>query len=322
MHTSTRRSPSLLYPCEVSACMIFKSSSFCLFITFFVAPPNVPRPLGATYTSDGTGIFITFDSATNKASTAIRDSTASFQCSLLIIFQGSSTSQCMWLSNSSLFVVPSNILQLGYPLTIRSSVIQAACVSNTNCAAYAFVPSTTLNISVPTLPLAPIPQLSAPSAVSLCDSLVLDPTASSGKVLNVWLSVRWSVAAAAGSLISNITLENLSLFFRNVTDTTDVVVIPSSLLTTGVFVFQLQVVNFFKVSGQASVQVSVEADSNKPQLRIAGITSNIFFRWQSLTLTSSLKFPPCAPGLIRNLAITWKVFKVIFEYKHLVLALF
>ena len=69
-------------------------------------PLTAPEMVNVSLSNDATEISIHFDSPTDEGRTALSSLAFSFNCSLIVIFPSSSSSNCRWLDNSTLIASP------------------------------------------------------------------------------------------------------------------------------------------------------------------------------------------------------------------------
>lgn len=101
-----------------------------------------PKLLSATFSNDGTKIWLSFDKTTNQGGFGI-----AFSCSKLFAFEGSNNATCTWLNNATVSIL-STILSVGS--TVRLLPYKITCATCVVC--QNFTETTTLAIALSTDP--------------------------------------------------------------------------------------------------------------------------------------------------------------------------
>ena len=143
--------------------------------------------------------------------------------------------------------------------------------------------------------------LSSSSRIGLCDDIILDPSASLGDGNRPWYSISWAVSVqiadnyTVGATVEasqkEVELLNIlnaaypadSAGFRDIGST--LTITNDNLFDVAAFYeFSLTLTNFFGEKGMSSVNVSVLAESAVPRVKLAGINTNVKYRWQKVRI--------------------------------------
>eukprot|EP01032_Pedospumella_encystans_P028342 gene28342-32007_t len=204
-----------------------------------IVEPTLPVLAVARFSDDGSAVALTFDSPTDKA----RYSNA-FSCMSLLSFDGAATAACQWTSSATILVFPkytgpdSNALAVGSNVTLFADQVRARCVVNDSraCTAWATVPLTRVAVRAPVNPTTPVVNFPLPSAVSACNSLVIDLTASSGTAGRPWDSLTFKVLTSNGETVATMLLQKF--LDANYTYSPPTVV-PTDIMAPG-FIYSIQ----------------------------------------------------------------------------------
>jgi hypothetical protein len=90
--------------------------------------------------------------------------------------------------------------------------------------------------------------------------------------------------------------------------TTNLVTLPSSYLEAGTYTVLLQVMNFLDQSGTAEAVISVADSDNLYSVSIAGPSTVLTYRWQSLSLFAVANAQTCS-GSTTSLTYSWSLYK-------------
>ena len=135
--------------------------------------PPTPRLLSAMFSSDGSSILLTFDSATNQGAGMIAVISKMFSCSLILQFAGVHSASCQWPSDpNTLAIYPGSLgtISVGSQITLRANVLKAQCSSaaQATCATWKFLNSTIAQVSKPANPIPPVISLAIPTTIGIC----------------------------------------------------------------------------------------------------------------------------------------------------------
>ena len=275
------------------------------------APTPPPAVVSAEFSNDGSSMALTFDNPTDEGATVLSTSYSTFACSEILDFPGASEAACLWESNTALLVQLSadanELIQVGDDVVLLANTIKAQCLSGT-CTSNLYSSRTTLVLAMPSNPAQPTASLSASRRIGSCDDIELDPTGSDGAGGRSWQSVKWTVTSNKPQL--DVSAIEAYLNDDHSADTGELVTVPNDLLVAQTtYMVQLEVETFLLQSSVATVSVSVlSTDVVVPQLRIVGSVSSTF-RWKSLELFASARFPECVAEEQVTLAYTWKVYR-------------
>ena len=291
---------------------LFKSNVLILSILSESTPLPPPKVASAIFSDDGLQILLLFDSQTDKGATTVTNFDSSFDCSILLIFTGGRYSKCQWTSSQQLRIILgsniplSELVNIGDTISVKPNMIKGIC-GQSNCL-YAFNPSyLQVILSPPSNPINPQPSLSAPTIVGQCDKIVLDPTNSYGSGSRPWKQFFWSVKSLDWSTNSTEYLQSyLNLMYP---DSNQLVYIPPSYLSIGTITVSLTLTNFLTKSSLSSATINVITSMNSPIVTILGPKSLYKFRWQPISLVSSVSYSSCrhSNSSISSL-YNWKVY--------------
>jgi hypothetical protein len=148
----------------------------------------------------------------------------------------------------------------------------------------------------------PVISLIAPSKITVCDSLSISASGTTG---SGQLSFEWVLDTSA-SYVSN---AGISSYLAGLKKSADSISISTTLLKSTVFgmlKFDLTVIDYFGQSSNASVIVELSSNTNDPQVIVNLPTKNQIVRSNDFTLTSSLIKSSCLNTLPTNV-YTWKI---------------
>jgi hypothetical protein len=298
----------------------YAGNSVSFTLQSFRSAGPTPSLKTVTLSDAGTSVLFNFDFETNQASTRIAAFARTFNCSLLVSFPGSSASTCRWTSTVQLMATPnpraSVLPNIGNTAGLLASMVTAACVANTDCTAYTFVPATSLPITNSANPLQPTALLSAPASIASCDDIRLDPTLTRGYGGRAG-TVLWSVTGSDLALRQADVAQYLNANFGN---TFRIATIPNYFLSRStpyvdsIYTITLSVTNFLLQTAISTVSVKVNQDGINivPSIVLSG-TADIVYRWQEINVFAAVLWPNCTSAAVRALPITydWKLYKGI-----------
>jgi hypothetical protein len=279
-----------------------------------------PKLVSSLISNDAATLYINFDSATDYGGTSL-----SFACSKLFTFyyhpllllNDASTSTtlnetCLWTSSSSVAVsfTSAGVLSAIYAnstapyntVTLKAGKIHPLCTSPP-CVSPKSTPLTTVSMSAPVNPLSPNIVLLLPSTVSGCSNVTIDPTGSTGNLGYDWSSITWGVEAPNGISTDAIS----SILNSYVTNTEDVIMIPSSILSSTSYYITLTITNIFGKTSSTSGSFSKSASGNIPTTKILGTSTISMKSKKTLSLTGVGQLSPC--GVVNaNLSYAWTIY--------------
>lgn len=279
-----------------------------------VFTPSAPAVVSVRFSDDGQNIIFTFNTATAMP---IFNSTI-FACSNIVTFLSANASNCRWSSTSTLIASMTSIKSgqlpsLSEEVGLLGGIVQSACVPGGACAQYPFSVYANFTIMSPVAPIIPVISLSGPASVGACSDIKLDPTSTIGHGGRPWKNVRWSVSnnqSPDNLTFSRDIIAMTAHLNANYSDAASIAFIPNHLLTVGVtYNFYLQLTNFLGKYSVGSTSVTVSANKATPLLSIAGPSTLLKYRWQSLSLTALASIPSCAGATDQGLVYTWYAFK-------------
>jgi hypothetical protein len=270
-----------------------------------------PALLSAVLSSDGAKLTVLFGSDTNRPTLS---GTSAFACSYLTTFADSAKSTCNWENATALAITLPSLPTVapGMAFKILGGLIRAACASSADCTAYPYLSETTITVSAPLNPIKPAASLIAPKAVSYCSSVTLDATQSQGHGGRKWQSIVWS---AQSETMSAANLTVLSVYMSaNFQDLTSYVTVPNNMLFTKYgpvsITFNLALTNFLGQTSYTSATVEFNyVASALPSVSIYSKQNDLFYRWQPLSLFSTVRFSSCGNLSSTPLKYKWSVYK-------------
>lgn len=249
----------------------YEPANMTLLVSSSLSPPNTPVLISAQFSNDGNKLIFEFDSSTNQGAGLISNFASSFACSHALVFSGASTALCKWSSNTTIVATPDssslntlpNILDI---VSVKANVIQAYCSPRIVCTD--FVSSLiTVSISPPSSPISPTVSLSAASIATVCDRILVDPTASRGRAGRDWKIIKWSIVS------SNNNVTDLENHINKSPSTSSILVIPVGLVSVGRYDLTLSLENYFSKSFASTVTIEVVSNSTAPTVRLS--TANL-----------------------------------------------
>eukprot|EP01033_Poteriospumella_lacustris_P011065 gene11065-7872_t len=290
----------------------YQQASVTLSIVNVNLAPPVPKISRILFSDDLLKLLVVFNVATDQG--ASRFTSASFNCSAIVLYPGATGSVCSWINTTTLVASLSQIGSGSGPVpgdtvTLRPNIVKAACESSTSCGSYATVPRTSLSLSSADDPAIPSPVLVGPLSVSICSDITLNPMGSTGSGYRSWSSVAWYVDGTVSVANQSVVQSYLNANFAS---TSRVVTIPSQLLVVGTYRITLEVSNF---AGLASVVTSVvrvtdTASGVTPSIVLLPSTTTAF-RAQGLQISSRVSFPTkCGVGNdTGSVTYTWRAYE-------------
>ena len=294
-----------------------------LTVTSSDAIPVQPVMLSAYLSDDARRIIVEFDSPTNQG----EFTTGSFPCQKVLQFTGSEYVSCVWSTPQLLFAntfespkLCLSKLQLGESIRLMGRSIKAACkqTGKVDCSAFVSSPTKEVPLGPPKSPTAPQVSLAGPRAVSECDDIVLDPSASIGDYGRPWRKIEWQVKAS----LDTVHVENVTKYLNTQTSLSLTISIPQKLIKNKFqdvvdLTFTLTARNFIGSYSVATVTVQMPQRTTVPGIIIAGPTLITTYRWKPLNLFAVASLPPCGDQNAYIMYV-WKVFKGTTELKSVI----
>ncbi len=278
-----------------------------------LAPP-LPALSSSYISNDGLQLHMTFNSDTNRAANYMANYASSFNCSRLVIFDGSNAVSCRWNSPKELIAQLSSVqtlLSTNNYVTLMKNRVQAACVANQNCKSYNYIDRTTVAVQFPSNPISPVVELKATRMLSSCDDFVVDPTSSNGNVGSAWTEVVWYVDGYNSTFLS----DYLNAHYQT---TDEPVVIPNEFLhaydasigASGTYTIYLKLTNAFSRSSINSVSVVISSLNIQPTITLSvGSTLKRYLN-ETLRVTAIAAIPQCSgKSRVTRIGYAWKLFK-------------
>jgi hypothetical protein len=285
-----------------------------LVATVSTAP--LPVISSAEFDSTGQRITVLFETPTDFA-VGVTGGLSVWKCDLVLSFLGASSSSCSWSSSTQIAVMLSYDLEADVNLVVGDPVYLLPGVLNGYCYADActdsFAPSSHVNTTVVSDFIQPEAIVKVPSKIGNCESLLVDPTQSTGNVGRDWTSVVWLVSAADGGDASAI--QSLLSEYGN---TSSVITIDASLLRQTTYTISLGLKNFLQDSSSAAVfaavQTEVVAEEASLFVQISGSSYESRVRSKILSRTVSSLLTVCLSGSITtvtpDVSVAWTVHEV------------
>lgn len=284
----------------------------------FRSSPNAPILTNVLFSDKGNSLLFIFDSSTDRGFNKIKNYETLFDCSLIVLFPGSESSECKWNNIKTLeadfrsSILKPNVADIA---SLIGGVLKAACVEGTNCGSYPTNIAYSTKIATAQNPALPIPILISSPIVAACDNIHLDPTASQGFLGRVWNKVEWKVVST-GHARNAIGIQSYLNF--TFTDTSRIVVIPNHYFAINThldagYEITLTVTNFLLQTSSTKAIVIIDRGLSSiiiPQIFIMGANAYTF-RSKPITLYASASFPPppCFDNsTVYNLLYSWKVY--------------
>jgi hypothetical protein len=287
-----------VHPLVDSSSTYFNAST-----TIIVTSENTYAPTLTSATrggDDARSIYLSFDSPTDKGL-----KTSWFSCNELFSFSTSNCSECLWLSNQLVLVKLCLLMTLdtSFPISVRSHVIQAANTSSLSLNIQNTSPNSTVIVPLPTARMYPEASLSSSQSISICNNLILDPTATSAPTSVGIKSIVWFVAGPGD-------VSSIQKLLDSYNSIDLLIAIPNNLLQVGEYTFSLTIINQLALSSVAKTKVLVQSDStNIPAVRIAGSSIVSIYRSQSLRLIASELASTCGNSSSERLKYSWRIYE-------------
>ena len=289
---------------------IYSLSSAAVLVNLIrtVDEPPLPTLLFARLSDEGNGLYMRFDSATNRGDVSDTD----WKCSSLWAFPHSNSSKCNWLNATTVFAVfgPTDIgPSIGSPVTLLADRIAAQCVSSASvCAGYHKMPQTKVSAEAPWHPVEPVVVLTAPSRVAGCVAqVILNAAGSTGSAGRPWTSVSWAVYDSSGISLVEPT-EYLRTRYSSSNSIKTLIELPTSILFGGTYFVTLSLTNGLGKTSTTTTSFFFGASSAVPMVVIGGPVSHVLAASSPLTLHASVTMPPC--GATTRLSLQWSVYDV------------
>jgi hypothetical protein len=217
-------------------------------------PPPVPVLVSVQFSNDGTLLFATFDSSTDRGGI----SASSFQCSDLFHFPGVNDTACAWTSASlvTINLGGSATVAVGdavYLTSLTLYKIRALCLSSVvKCAGYNYIKKSKVNVLPPLTASRPIVGIFGPSIIGKCDSFTLDLSSSTGGSGRPFSNITFTVSSNSDSTAAQKFLNS-----RYVISPPKAV--PRGTFPDGLNNIMVTICNFLGACGQGSHQLIVTA---------------------------------------------------------------
>jgi hypothetical protein len=297
---------------NISSGSYYNSVTSAIVVNSAAAAPSPPVLASATFSDDGRKLLINFDTTTDSGATTIVGYTGSFKCSLCLEFPGAAYVQCLWISGSQISAQLSGNSTAASGIVTGSSVTLLAnriktgsCPSDVQCK---YANSSVVIVAAPSNPVSPTVSLSVSATFRTCDNIVMDPSGTVGQAGRDWASVSWTVSASNVVNVSIVARIQSLLSADYTGGTSSLVTIPSSYLGAGTYTFMLRVTNFLGRSGTALVTTTVVAQDDLFSVSIAGPSTVLMYRWQTLNLFAVANAQTCSKS-VTSLTYTWSVYK-------------
>lgn len=285
---------------------IYTSSTKLLQILDVNDPPLPPILTTVKFLDNGAGLFVTFDSSTDRGKTVL---TSSFwTCSAILIFNDDQGSTCSWISDTTVKVIFGRdaVTKVGDKITWKQNRIKALCNKNI-CNGYVYSnQNITLSIQLPDNPISPVINSKIPSIVSACEDVIVDVSSSYGNGGRPWKSISMSLSATYNFVVidsEDITLIN-DLFKDIVTIAQPFVIPVLNLNSSWNFMVTFTLVNFLDATTTASKSFVRSSQGDIPSVKFSGSSDITITTSSTLMLLSQGKASPCV-GNSKKLTFSW-----------------
>ena len=218
------------------------------YISIF--PP--PALTSATFGYSGTYVIVSYSTETDKGSLG----DASWPCTQLFTFVGSSDCSCTWTDNQSVRITfpqdrGQSMLLPGGTIYSKGGVLRQMCDS-TLCHQYTAANISSINTTTQNYVVSPVVIIMAPSYITAKNDLPLSTAFTTGNAARSWVTWIWSITASNGANTSAIT-SYLKAFKISTS-----IAIPYKLLQSHTtYTITLYVKNYLGRDGAQSIRVSV-----------------------------------------------------------------
>lgn len=275
--SSTDATVSAAYSVNQGSARIISSNS----------PLPAPNMTKAIFSDNGASISISFSVATDLSGI----SSSTFLCSKL--FSGLSSSTCSFVNATFVQVTSvSTTVVPGGQLKLLSGLLKAQCIAGSDCSKNEAAGSLKVSILSPSTPLYPSVILNLPSQSGGCNNLSIDATSSTGNGGRAWKSVVWTVSSFSSSSTSVSSIQ--SYLSSNGLNVNQLVIIPSTLLSSETYKLTLTLTNFLGFSSSASKSVTIVGNVNLPTLTIVGGSTASFYAYQTVFMSCQAIVSSCA----------------------------
>jgi hypothetical protein len=265
--------------------------------------PPAPKLLSAVFSSSGSKLYLTMDSA----ATIVPTLASSFNCSLLFLFGGSSVSTCVQsgtaqftaLLSSAATVVPLELVRFipGVHVTVTavcSSLVTSCKASGPN----------SKNAAAPANPSIPSVTALSPAVVSIatCTQFFIDASTSTGSGGRAWSTPSVTASSANGNATAlNIALKSYALSTPTA--------LFSNQIPRGTYVFVVTLCNFLGACGVGSTTTAVIDSGVIPYTTVYGQSARTTSRPTPFRLTYDSYITNCdgsqsRSNLVPSLTIT------------------
>jgi len=245
--------------------------------------PPAPVANSARFANDGSSIFVSFDSNTDRGGFS-----SSFPCGDLLDFPFSSSALCNWADSSRIEIFGTSYVMVGTSITIRGGKILPHCEYMT-CVANK-VAQTSLSVDSPSDPILPIVSISTSTTIGGCNSIKLDLSGSSGSGGRPWKSISFVVTSTHTA--SATAIENWLALNYQISPPSS---IANSFLEKGhSYTFTVSMTNFLRTTASASVTVNVKQDTSIPVASIVGQQVRSIVSTDVLSLSTNAYTASCA----------------------------
>jgi hypothetical protein len=293
--------------------LLYSTTNSSIVVRSSKAAPDAPKLQSAVFSNDGLKLYVTLDSASDKGATVISNYASAFICSQLVSFAGSGSASCIWSAanvvtatiSSSGSQAPNSLVEVKSNVTLLANRIKAVCSYGLVCA---YANASSVVVIAPSNPIIPSIQLTTATTIGGCDSIVMDPTTSTGGGGRSWKSLVWSVSGVGSSItLANTTSITAYLSSKYLT-TTSLVTIPQNMVSFGSYTVGLMAKNFLGQAGFQQVTVVVSDSNVVPRLTIVGSATVNTYRSQAFSVSANASFPACITTSV-SLQYTWSLFQ-------------
>ena len=269
-----------------------------------------PSFLSAVFVDSGVAVTISFSRQTNRANLPIV-----FNCSILLLFPGSSAARCQWVSDGTIiaYLIGQKILVIGDIIEIVNSTsartLRSSCPTGFECNAW---PSIDMNQSIivqsPAHPVQPQVSISGPSVVGkFYYQLLVDLSSSTGDGGREWASVSISAQSTSPNANLDVPLADVvvmtEISLRN--NSFAQADIPINLLEIGVqYLFYFTMCNWMQQCS-SGLYLFFVSNYTIPSVRIIGPSVKTVHVYNTMTISAAIDFRGSSANY--NYSILWFV---------------
>ena len=247
--------------------------SFTLSLVY--ADPPLPTLSSVKFSRSGRALVI-FDNPTDYGVSIYADmAQAQFPCALLLSFDGSEDSSCVWVNSSSLMITfkidGGSALEPGGLVVVKGGVLRSYfCLSmgGLQCGSASYSNNTSTTATILPNVARPTVRLKVDNLVGTCSPITLDPSNSVGSGGRPWKSFLWTVSVVSATPTTDQTASALAMssYLNSLTiaSLSQAINIDPSLHSVGTYRFTLTLYNFLRPASGAYQSRNVQVQLNAP----------------------------------------------------------